>query len=86
MKRTQERWNNPHPDSTERFGVSGLKEFDGEDLSKTTLNQNTMHEINISKTNRRNGSTNRSGKRRLRIRERTMKNSSTLPKHLRLLE
>jgi hypothetical protein len=34
MKRTQERWNNPHPSWDHRLGVSGAKEFDGEDLSK----------------------------------------------------
>ena len=32
MKRVQERWNNPHPYWEERAGVSGAKEFDGEDL------------------------------------------------------
>lgn len=34
MKRTQERWNNPHPHWQDRAGVSGAKEFDGEDLSR----------------------------------------------------
>lgn len=34
MKRTQERWNNPHPSWDVRLGVSGAKEFDGEDLCK----------------------------------------------------
>jgi len=33
MKRVQERWNCPHPQWEERLGLSGLKEFDGEDLT-----------------------------------------------------
>jgi hypothetical protein len=55
MKRTQEKWNNPHPYWQERLGVSGLKEFDGEDLSNLSLTQNSTPRTNISKMNRRNG-------------------------------
>ena len=33
MKRTKEAYFRPHPDSEIRKGVSGLKDFDGEDLS-----------------------------------------------------
>ena len=33
MKRTKEHWNKPQPPAEDRTGISGLKEFDGEDLS-----------------------------------------------------
>lgn len=37
MKRTKETYFREHPHPSEREGMSGLKEFDGEDLGKPYL-------------------------------------------------
>ena len=40
MKRTKETFFRDHPHHTEREGVSGCKEFDGEDLGNAILYMN----------------------------------------------
>ena len=37
MKRTKEAYFRYHPDPSQREGLSGLKDFDGEDLGKQQL-------------------------------------------------
>jgi len=84
MKRTKETFFRYHPHHTDREGMSGLKEFDGEDLGKIALktlnniNKNMTQEFNTTKINRKTGSKSKRMKENGRIIERNMKNIFTL--------